>query len=40
MPTLNWIEKDKVMNHHHEEPNFFRITGKCWMRQGKKTNNI
>ena len=26
MPTLNWVGKDKVVNHHHEVP--FRVLNK------------
>jgi len=27
MPTLRWVGKDKVVNHHHEAP--FRVLNKA-----------
>ncbi len=31
MPTLHWVGKDKVVNHHHDVP--FRVLNKAWTFQ-------
>ena len=31
MPTLHWVGKDKVINHHHDVP--FRVLNKAWTFQ-------
>ena len=31
MPTLEWIGKDKVINHHQEAPEVYEVKGKFYM---------
>jgi len=38
MPTLNWLGKDKVINHHQDVP--FRVLDKQYTYGDEKTNNM
>ena len=38
MPTLNWIGKDKVINHHQDIP--FRVLDCCYAHSEENSGNM